>query len=146
MKTIDQLNVKLFQTSLREIAFNQIQIIVKQNKFLAGTVHIEERIFVNASRSPKNLFFLFGSPSLGLSAELLNIVLPHFNINRIIIPYQGADLETTASKWRKLGIVSPFCNRAVDKQIILALDKINLDESEPLKMIIPDNQLSLWSA
>lgn len=143
MKTIDQLNSKLFQTSVKEIDPNRIKVIVQQNKFSAGTVNISERTFISAPRSPKNLFRLFGD-GIGLDAEILNVILPFYAIEKILIPYQDTVLETTPDKWRKLGIISPYCDQRVNKQIILALKKITLEDSKNYQPMKPQSQLSLF--
>jgi len=137
-----ELDSQLFQTLIRPTTDPDIRrIFVRQNNFIAGDVHLSDLAFLSCQRSAKNLFHLFGTPGLGINAEILNIILPYFNIDRIVIPYQDIVLETRSDKWRKLGIISPYCNQAVDKQVILSLDKINLEEEYEIK----EQQLNLFS-
>ena len=145
MKNIIDLNSQLFQTSVKPISKDKLRVIIKQNSFIAGDIILSEKTFYNVPRFSHNLFHLFGSPGLGLNSELLNIILPHFNINRIIVPYQGLEFETTADKWRRLGIVSPYCSQTVDKQIILSMDLINMNNAEKYRQTIkPPTQLNLF--
>ncbi len=74
---------------------------------------------------------------LGLNEELLT----QYKFKYIIVPFNTSQLKTTRLKWIRDGIKSPFCNGAVDSQIILALHKINLVD-------LPDdliNQPSLFN-
>ncbi len=130
MKTINEINSKLFQTIVKPTNDNdRLKVIVKQNNFLAGHIHLNEKNFYNVSRSAKNLFHLLGYASLGMNSEIINIILPYFSINKITIPYEGVGLITTVSKWKQLGVVSPFADKSkIDKQIILDLNEINLDD------------------
>ena len=105
---------------------NTIKISVKQNDFIAGRIILSRKIFQSAKREPKNLFRMFNN-SLGINSEILNIVMPHFGIDIIEIPYLDEVLRTTSNKWITEGKVSPYCNELVDKQILLALSKINMD-------------------
>ena len=144
MKSIVELNSRLYQTSVKPISEEKLKVIIKQNSFTAGFINLSERTFYNVPRTSKNLFRLFGG-GLGLNSELLNIILPNFNINRIIVPYEGVELETTVDKWRRLGIVSPYCNEKVDEQIVLALSDINLIDIDKYRPIIkPQTQLTLF--
>jgi hypothetical protein len=122
-------NIKSFhlnQVSLKTLDSNTIKISVKQNNFIAGRIILSRNIFLSAKREPKNLFRMFGN-SLGINSEILNIVMPSFGIEIIEIPYLDEVLRTTSNKWIAEGKVSPYCNELVDKQILLALSKINMD-------------------
>jgi hypothetical protein len=146
MKNLVELNSRLFQTSVKPISEEKLKVTIKQNSFVAGFINLSEKFFYNVPRTSKNLFRLFGD-GLGLNSELLNIVLPYFNISRIIILYENTELETTVDKWCRLGIVSPYCNEKVDKQIILALNEINMKDADKYQQIIKQqNQLSLFGA
>lgn len=116
----------LNQVSLRTLDSNSIKISVKQNKFIAGRIILSRKIFQSAKREPKNLFRMFNN-SLGINSEILNIVMPYFGIEIIEIPYLEETLRTTCKKWISEGIVSPYCNAIVDKQILLPFSKINMD-------------------
>lgn len=139
----------LTQTSVRSVNRGSVKVIVKQNHFTAGIIYINKKIFANAPRSSKNLFKMFGG-GLGLNAEILHIILPFYQVEKIIIPYQGTNIETTPEKWRRIGIVSPFCNEAVDKQIIMPLDEINMNGIDNYNVNYhgyqkQNNQLSLFN-
>lgn len=145
MHNINELNPRLHQVSVKPVSEEKLRINIKQNSFVAGFINLPERTFYSIPRTSKNLFRLFGG-GLGLNSELLNIVLPTFNISRIIIPYEDTRLETTVDKWRRLGVASPFGNARVDKQIILSLDLINMKDTDkytpPIKQ--QQQQLSLF--
>jgi hypothetical protein len=111
---------------------NTIIIFVKQNKFIAGRIILQQKIFQSAKREPKNLFRMYNN-SLGINSEILNIVMPHFGIEIIEIPYLQEILRTTSQKWITEGIVSPYCNAVVDKQILLPFSKINMDHLIQIK-------------
>lgn len=114
----------LFQIRLEWCAPNKYKIFVRQHNFYAGILDTEKRVFYHVPRSSKNLFHLFGKPSLGINSEILNLT----EYETIKIRFEDRLLETSKAKWIKQGIVSPFCNETVDKQIILAIDQINFDE------------------
>lgn len=143
MHNIDELNSSLQQVSVKPVSAEKLRINIKQNSFVAGFINLPEKTFYSIPRTSKNLFRLFGG-GLGLNSELLNIVLPTFNINRIIIPYEDTRLETTVDKWRRLGIVSPYGNSRVDKQIILSLDEINMKDTDKYRIVKQQTQLSLF--
>lgn len=141
-----QLTPQLHQTLLKPISDNEIKIIIRQHNFTAGKIILDKRLFLNVPRSSKNLFRLFGG-GLGINSEILSVILPFFEIDRIRIPYQDELLETTVSKWRTLGIVSPFGNERVDKQIILSLREINMTDIKKYSVIEnrKEDQLSLFA-
>ena len=80
---------------------------------------------------------------LGLNEELL-FILKELGIKTIEVPFCGEVLKTTTEKWLSKGIPSPYCSDKVDQQIILRLDKINIDENEPINIKVVDNQPSLF--
>ncbi len=145
MKNIIELNSRLFQTSIKIVSEGKLKVIIKQNKFTAGIINLYEKTFYNSPRTSKNLFRLFNG--LGIGSELLNIVLPYFNISTIIVPYEGTELITTVDKWRRLGIVSPYCNENVDKQVVVSLKDITMNDVEKYRQTIkPQTQLTLFGA
>jgi len=119
-------SLPLNQVSLKTLDSNTIKISVKQNHFIAGRIILSRKIFQSAKREPKNLFRMFNN-SLGINSEILNIVMPHFGIEIIEIPYLDEVLRTTRHTWVKEGIVSPWCNAKVDEQVLCPLSKINMD-------------------
>ena len=107
-----------------------------------GTIYPSESMFHSVPRSRKNIFKMFNG--LGLNEELL-FLLRELDIKYIEVPFCGKVLETTTDKWLSKGISSPYCSDRVDQQLILPLDKINLDEAEHTPVIThSDEQLSLW--
>lgn len=102
------------------------RIIVNQNSWTAGELDHSKRTFYSVPRSAKNLFHLFhgAEGGLGINEEIL--LRPDFE--KIKVKFNDKILITTRLKWLNLGIVSPYCNQAVDKQIILRLSQINTDE------------------
>ncbi len=137
----DNTPIKLLQTRIRRLP-DRIEVFVLQNGFHAGAIELNRKVFVSIERSPKNLFRLFRSPSLGLNVEILDLILPRFNIEKIQIPYLGNLLKTTASKWRALGIMSPYGDDRIDRQIILSFDLINMVDAE--KYVIKTEEPSLF--
>ncbi|MBA4405700.1 hypothetical protein C0389_00330 [bacterium] len=116
------------QIYTKELGSNIMQIFVKQNNFLAGEVDKSEGIFYSIPRSNKNLFHLFhgAEGGLGINEEIL--LRPDFDLMKI--KFCDKILTTSRLKWLNRGIVSPYCNQIVDKQIILKLSEINLDDVE----------------
>ncbi|MGA7721851.1 MAG: hypothetical protein WCA84_11830 [Ignavibacteriaceae bacterium] len=139
------LGLNLQQTRLQH-KIGRVEVFVRQHNFHAGTIDLINRTFTSVSRSSKNVFRLFGG-GLGLNSEILFIILPYYSIETIIIPFEGRLLKTLADKWRTLGITSPFCNDAVDKQIILSFDLLNMDDAnkyaETVSVRKPNYQLAL---
>ncbi len=118
------------QISMQELTPNLLGVIVRQNNFPAGEIDTVNRTFYSAPRSTKNLFRLFGESGLGINEEIL--LLDLFDI--IKIKFNDSILTTTRRKWLAKGIVSPYCDSTVDKQVILKLSDINLmdpDKYEP---------------
>ncbi len=100
----------------------RISVYTFANNFKLGEVDIVTLTFHSAPRTSKNIFRLING--LGLNAELLTTYL----FNLIEIPFEGKILRTTREKWIKEGIPSSYSNTNVDQQIILPLQKINMDE------------------
>ena len=115
---------------------------MRQNNFRAGTIDLNKKVFVSVERSPKNLFRLFRDPGLGINAEILEVILPKFKVDRIQIPYLHHTLITTVCKWLEFGIVSPYGDDRIDKQIILSFDLINMVDAE--KYAIKTEEPSLF--
>ena len=110
--------------------------------FKLGTLHPDTLTFLLVPRSENNAFRLFGR-GLGINQQLLNF-LKEKGYKFIVIPFEDRLLKTTVTKWIKRGITSPYASSKIDRQCILSIDQINMSD-EPFKMIIPDNQLLLWS-
>jgi len=108
-----------------------------------GTIYPSETTFESVKRTPKNIFKMFNG--LGLNKQLLDL-LYKTGIKIIHVPYCGKILETTTRKWLKKGIPLPqqYCSDKVDEQLILPLDKINLDEDIPA--IVENTQLSFFDS
>ena len=132
--------IQLYQCRIKRTPTG-MDVYVRQNHFKAGVIDLNKKVFISVERSPKNLFRLFRDPGLGLNAEILEIILPRFGIERIQIPYLGKILETTASKFRALGIVSPFSDGRIDKQIILSFDLISMIDAEKYAIKIEEPSL-----
>lgn len=130
----------LSQIYTKELGANIVQIYVKQNNFLAGEVDKVERMFYSVPRSNKNLFHLFhgAEGGLGMNEEIL--LRTDFELMKI--KFCDKILTTTRMKWLQCGVVSPYCNQIVDKQIILRLSEINLDDVE--KYQLSEKQISLF--
>ncbi len=118
------INETLSQIKLVEIEPGLLRVHVRQNQFTAG--EISNGIFYSAPRSVKNLFKLFGEPRLGINEE----ILLRTDFSKIKVKFNDKILTTTRLKWLNLGIVSPYCNQSVDKQILMKLTDIDLDEVE----------------
>ena len=114
------------QIRIQKLTHTLSRIIVKQNNFVAGEVDFTERIFYSIPRSTKNLFHLFGEPGLGINEEIL--LLDSFG--RIKIKFNDKILTTTREKWLNKGITSPYCDSRIDKQIIIKISEINLQDVE----------------
>ena len=126
------------KTQTREVRMNrdEVKIFVNQNNFFAGIINKEKRIFYHVPRSAKNLFHLFGFDGLGINEEIL--LRKDFDV--IKVKYQDKILVTNRLKWLNKGIVSPYCNSIVDKQIILNLSEITPDNPQHVK-----NQYNIFS-
>lgn len=105
-----------------------------------GTISPSDSTFRTVERSRKNIFNMFSG--LGCNEELLTI-LRDLNIKYIEVPFCGEILKTTVEKWLSKGIKSPYCSEKVDRQLILRLDRINLDETTPTRKI-SENQGCLF--
>ncbi len=114
------------------------------NSFKWGTIIPNESTFQTVKRSRKNIFRVFNG--LGINEELL-LILKELDIKYIEVPFCDRILETTTDKWLREGIKSPFCSDRVDQQLVLRLDKITLDESDPPPVMTnSDEQLSLFGS
>ena len=114
------------QIRLHQLSPNLLRVIVRQNNFIAGEIDLIERILYSIPRSTKNLFHLFHGDQggLGLNEELL--MLDSFDI--IKVKFNDSILKTSRRKWLTLGIVSPYTNSTVDKQVIMKLSEINFND------------------
>lgn len=119
---------ELSQIYTKQVDSNTIQLYVKQNNFLAGEIDKFERVFYSIPRSKKNLFHLFhgAEGSLGINEE----ILLRSDFDKIKIKFNDKILTTTRLKWLYKGVVSPYCDQSVDKQIILRLSEINMEGVE----------------
>ena len=117
---------ELSQVRLMPITPSLLRLIVKQHSHTAGEVGQANRIFYSAPRSTKNLFYLFGEPGLGINEE----ILMRKDFDSIKVKFNDQILTTTRLKWLKHGIVSPYCDQRVDKQIILKVSEINMKDCE----------------
>lgn len=118
--------IEFSQIYTKKLGTNIVQIFVKQNNFLAGEVDKSERVFYSIPRSAKNLFHLFGESGLGICED----ILLRTDFDLLKIKFCDKILTTSRLKWLHRGIVSPYCNQTVDKQIILKLSEINLNDIE----------------
>ena len=105
-----------------------------------GTIFPSESTFRTVEKSRKNIFRMFDG--LGFNEELL-LILKDLNIKFIEIPYCGEILKTTPDKFLKYGIPSRYESEKIDKQVILRIDRINLDDVPARKL--PDAQGSLFA-
>lgn len=130
----------LSQIYTKELGLNIVQIFVKQNNFLAGEVDKSEGVFYSIPRSNKNIFRLFhgAEGGLGLNEE----ILLRTDFDMLKVKFCDKILTTSRLKWLNCGIVSPYCNHIVDKQIILKLSEINLKDIEKYKPSI--KQINLF--
>ena len=107
--------------------------------FKWGEIIPEKSTFRVVPRTQKNVFKMFNG--LGLNEEIL-FMLRDLRIKFIEVPFNGSTLSTTVEKWIREGIRSRYADDRVDRQLILSLPKINLDESRP--RINQPSQLSLF--
>lgn len=107
--------------------------------FKWGEIIPEKSLFRVVHRTRKNIFKIFNG--LGLNEELL-FMLRDLRIKYIEVPFNSSILLTTVEKWIREGIRSPYASDIVDRQIILPIEKINLDESKP--QLIQAKQLNLF--
>jgi hypothetical protein len=104
---------------------NELRVYIKQNNFFAGIINLKSRIFFHVPRSSKNVFQLFSKPGLGINED----ILLRKDFDKIMIKFNDEILETTRLNWLRNGIASPYCNSIVDKQIILSISKITLQDA-----------------
>jgi hypothetical protein len=104
--------------------------------FKLGEILPGESTFRTVKRSRKNIFRMFDG--LGINEELL-LILKELNIKFIEIPFCGKTLKTTPDKFLRYGIPSRYESEKIDKQIILKVNRINLNDTSP------DNQGGLFA-
>jgi len=107
--------------------------------FKWGEIIPEKSTFRLVPRTRKNVFKIFNG--LGLNEEIL-FMLRDSRINFIEVPFNGSILSTTVEKWIREGIRSRYVSDKVDRQIILPMSKISLNESN-LNLQAP-SQLNLF--
>ena len=107
--------------------------------FKWGEIIPEKSTFRLVPRTRKNVFKIFNG--LGLNEEIL-FMLRDSRINFIEVPFNGSILSTTVEKWIREGIRSRYVSDKVDRQIILPVSKISLNESN-LNLQAP-SQLNLF--
>ncbi len=92
-----------------------------------GTIYPSESTFESVKRTPINIFEMFNG--LGLNKEMLNLLF-RMGIRFIEVPFCSQILKTTTTKWLRKGIPLPqqYCSDKVDEQLIMPIEKINLDE------------------
>lgn len=117
----------------------RIAIYTKINNFRWGEIIPEKSLFRLVSRTQKNVYKIFSG--LGLNEEIL-FMLRDLRIKFIEVPFNNSILSTTVEKWIRESIRSPYASDKVDRQLILPLAKINLDESKP--RINQPSQLNLF--
>jgi len=113
------------QIKLKRMNDFETKVFVKQHNYYAGVIDSVTKTFHHSPRSSKNVFRLFGFEGLGCNEEIL--LNKDFDV--IKIKFNDEILTTTRLKWLRSGIASPYCNSEIDKQIILPLDKITLDDA-----------------
>jgi hypothetical protein len=99
----------------------RVSVYTFTNNFKLGEIDIHTSTFISSPRTSKNIFRTF--KGLGLNAQLL----AEYNFKFIEIPFENTTLKTIREKWLAEGIPSPYCNSLVDQQLILRLDRINLE-------------------
>ena len=121
------------QIRLKKVQPDLIRVSIRQNNFISGEIDTTERVFYSIPRSAKNLFYLFhgNEGGLGLNDELLRLD----SFDTIKIKFNDKVLITTRRKWLATGIISNYCNVRIDKQIIMKLSDINLDDAEKYEPI-----------
>lgn len=107
--------------------------------FKWGEIIPEKSLFRVVPRNQKNVFKLFNG--LGLNEEIL-FMLRDLRIKFIEVPYRSTTLSTSVEKWLREGIRSPYASDKVDRQLVLKLARITLDESKPA--LNQQKQLSLF--
>ena len=98
------------------------------NSFKWGEIIPDKSLFRVVPRTQKNVFKIFNG--LGINEDLL-FLLRDLGVKHIEIPFNNSILSTTVNKWIQEGVRSRYTSDKVDRQIILPLSKINLQESFP---------------
>ena len=96
--------------------------------FKWGEIISEKSLFRVVPRTQKNVFKIFNG--LGLNEEIL-FMLRDLRIKFVEVAFNGSILSTTVEKWIREGIRSRYADDRVDRQLILPLTKLNLDETKP---------------
>jgi hypothetical protein len=113
------------QLSEKTLSDGRINLYIKTNNFHAGELLPEKDTFYSVKRTGKNVMRLFHN-SLGINSQILN----GYTFKYIVIPFENSILKTTRKKWISEGVVSPYSDIHVDQQILLPLDKINMENAE----------------
>ena len=108
------------------------------HSFKWGQIIPEKSLFKVVPRTQKNIFKIFNG--LGINEDLL-FLLRDLGVKHIEIPFNNSILSTTVNKWIQEGVRSRYTSDKVDRQIILPLSKINLQESFPVQ---DQSQLTLF--
>lgn len=114
----------LQQCQVYQLSPYEYEIRIRQHNFFAGIINAQDETFYSVKRTAKNVFRMFNG--LGINGEILAIILPHFEIEKVAVQYEDELFVTTAENWLKNGIKSPFCNSQVDRQIILNFELMNM--------------------
>ena len=108
------------------------------NSFKWGEIIPDKSLFRVVPRTQKNVFKIFCG--LGLNEDLL-FLLRDLGIKYIEVPFNNSILSTTVYRWIKQGIRSRYVSDRVDRQLVLPLNKINLQETFPVQ---DQSQLTLF--
>ena len=127
----------IWEKCMQQIKISGNNIFWKNFKW--GEIIPEKSTFRLVPRTRKNVFKIFNG--LGLNEEIL-FMLRDSRINFIEVPFNGSILSTTVEKWIREGIRSRYVSDKVDRQIILPMSKISLNESN-LNLQAP-SQLNLF--
>lgn len=134
----NNISLALSQIYEKHLHNGRIAIYTKINDFKAGELDLTDSTFYCAPRTSKNIMRMFNG--LGINCDIIT----RYDFKFIFIPFNNTKLKTTRLKWLHHGIVSPFGNSKVDKQLILRLTDINLLETQYQPLNQPNEQLSLF--
>src|SRR3972149_1439370 len=115
----------------------KIAIFTKVNNYKCGELDPQTSTFTSNRRTYKNVMKMFNA--LGLNEEILT----QYDFEFIVIPFNGNNLITYREKWLREGIKSPWCNDSVDSQILLPIEKINMEGYQEKKAVY--EELTLFS-
>ena len=113
------------QIKLKRMNDSETKVFVKKHNYYAGVINSDTKTLHHSTRSSKNVFRLFGFEGLGINEEILLLK----TYDKIVIKFNDEILSVSRLKWLRSGITSPYSDKKVDKQVILDLRKINLDEA-----------------